>query len=73
MAPTDTAIDFRHAAPFWSSLVIIPLVLLAATYGGWALILPIAGTWWAFSALDRLLGRNEDNPDPAATDAHLYW
>ncbi|MEC7762733.1 MAG: alkane 1-monooxygenase [Pseudomonadota bacterium] len=73
MAPTDTAIDFRHAAPFWSSLILIPLVLIAAAYGGWALLLPIAGTWWSFTALDRLLGRNTDNPDPNATDAHLYW
>ncbi|MAM63232.1 alkane 1-monooxygenase [Maritimibacter sp. UBA3975] len=73
MAPTDTAIDFRHAAPFWASLIVIPLVFLSATYGGWAIVLPLAGTWWAFSALDRLLGRNTDNPDPNATDAHLYW
>jgi alkane 1-monooxygenase len=73
MAPTETAIDFRHAAPFWASLVVIPLVVLSASYGGWALLLPIAGTWWAFSALDRVLGRNTDNPDPMATDAHLYW
>lgn len=73
MAPSDTAIDFRHAAPFWSSLIVIPLVLIAAAYGGWAIVLPIAGTWWTFSALDRLLGRNEDNPDATATDAHLFW
>lgn len=73
MAPTDTAIDFRHAAPYWSALVTVPLVLAAAVYGGWALILPIAGTWWAFSVLDRILGRNTDNPDPNATDAHLFW
>ncbi|MZR15079.1 alkane 1-monooxygenase [Maritimibacter sp. DP07] len=73
MAATDTAIDFKHAAPFWVSLLVVPLIAIAAIYGGWALLLPIAGTWWAFTGLDALIGRNTDNPDPTATDAHLYW
>ena len=69
MAATDTAIDFKHAAPFWVSLLVVPLIAIAAIYGGWALLLPIAGTWWAFTGLDALIGRNTDNPDPPSAPA----
>ena len=62
--PQTTRVDFRHAAPFWLSLGVVPLVLLSAAFGGWAILLPIAGTWWLFTLLDRILGHNTDNPDP---------
>ncbi|WP_298496998.1 alkane 1-monooxygenase [uncultured Maritimibacter sp.] len=71
--PQTTRVDFRHAAPFWLSLGVVPLVLLSAAFGGWAILLPIAGTWWLFTLLDRLLGHNTDNADPTGGDAHLFW
>ncbi len=64
---------FRQAAPFWLSLAVIPLVILSAVYGGWAILLPIAGTWWAFSALDAVLGRYSENADLTTGDDTLIW
>ncbi|MGH1369798.1 MAG: alkane 1-monooxygenase [Maritimibacter sp.] len=73
MVPVSEVIRFRHALPFWLSLAIVPLVILSARLGGVAMILPIAGTWWAFSALDALLGANHDNPDLDTPEAGLFW
>ncbi|MBV7380228.1 alkane 1-monooxygenase [Maritimibacter dapengensis] len=73
MISADHVRQFRHAAPFWLSLAVIPLVILSATYGGWAIILPVAGTWWAFSALDAVLGRYSENPDLETPDDALIW
>jgi alkane 1-monooxygenase len=63
----------RDALPFWLSLGLVPLIVLAASHGGWALILPPLGTWWLYSLLDALLGLNEENPDPETGDEHLFW
>lgn len=73
MISSDAVTQFRHAAPFWLSLAILPLIYLSARFGGWALLLPVAGTWWAFTALDALLGHNTENPDPATSEAGLFW
>lgn len=73
MISSDQVTSFRQAAPFWLSLAVVPLVILSAAYGGWAMLLPLAGTWWAFSALDVVLGRNAENPDPETPDRGLLW
>lgn len=61
------------ALPFWMSLGLIPLVWLSATQGGWWILLPIAATWYLFSALDAALGLNLDNEDPGTGEEHLFW
>lgn len=73
MRPVASIAALRRAAPFWLSLTLVPLVLIAAKYGGWALILPPLGTWVLYSALDALLGLDQDNPDPNAPDENLFW
>ncbi len=73
MVPAPMVARFSHALPFWASLALLPLVALAAHYGGWALLLPPAGAWWLYSGLDALLGRNTDNPDPETPSASLFW
>ena len=73
MVPATDVKSFRHAAPFWLSLAVIPLVILSARFGGFAMILPVAGTWWAFSVLDAVLGQNHDNPDTETPDSALIW
>ena len=64
---------FRSAVPYWVSLLLVPLVALAATRGGWALLLPPAGAWWLYALLDAAVGRNSANPDPDHPDSDLFW
>lgn len=69
----DTEIALpRNALPFWLSLAMVPLVLLAATFGGWALLLPPLGAWSLFSVLDAILGQNHDNPDIETAESDLF-
>ena len=61
------------AAPFWLSAVMIPLVALAAIRGGfWWALLP-AYAWYLTTVLDRILGLNDENPDPQTETAQLFW
>ncbi len=73
MNPPPMAGRLRDALPFWLSLGLVPLIVLAARHGGWALILPPLGTWWLYSLLDALLGLNDENPDPETGDEQLFW
>ncbi|MBL9051002.1 MAG: alkane 1-monooxygenase [Tabrizicola sp.] len=57
-----------NALPFWLSLGLPPLAILAMLQGGWTIALVPVATWWLFTLLDALAGLNTDNPDPA-TDA----
>ena len=59
------------AAPFWVSLALVPLAYVGAYFGGWTVaILPLA-TWYLFSGLDLMVGRNNANPDPQTSEADL--
>lgn len=61
------------AAPFWLSLSMVPLAVLAADQGGlWVLILPLYA-WVGFSILDAITGLDERNADPTTPDDQLYW
>ncbi|WP_306754833.1 alkane 1-monooxygenase [Paracoccus actinidiae] len=61
------------AAPFWMSLVMLPLVALAAARGGlWWMLLP-AYAWYLTTALDGLLGESKANPDPHTETRALFW
>lgn len=61
------------AAPFWMSVVMLPLVVLAAGRGGfWWMLLP-AYAWYLTTALDGVLGLNEANPDPQTETRALFW
>lgn len=73
MIPASQIALFRNAVPFWLSLAIVPLVLLAAGFGGWALLLPPLGAWGLFSVLDALMGQTHENADLATDEADLFW
>lgn len=73
MIPAKTVAKFRSALPFWMSLALIPFVLCAAKYGGWALLLPVLSTFGLFSVIDPLGGHNLNNADPDTPDDHLIW
>ncbi len=52
---------------------LVPVALIAAAYGGWALLLLPMSTWYLFTILDYFTGLNEDNADPLTPDNQLYW
>ena len=64
---------FAKALPFWLCLVNVPLVAIAATYGGWTVVLPALYAWGAFSVMDALSGLNEENADPLTPESELTW
>jgi len=64
---------FIGALPFWLPLLLIPLVWLSATMGGWWVISVPLATWYLFSLLDTTTGLNLDNLDPNTPDASLFW
>ncbi len=62
-----------HALPFWATILLIPLAIISATLGGWALLLLPVMTWLFFSFLDAVLGLELSNQDPAMEESHLKW
>lgn len=61
------------ALPFWLSLGIVPLFLIAAGLGqGWFLLIPLYA-WFLMTVLDSVLGLNQENPDPQTPEAQLFW
>ena len=74
MQPTQTIplSKLSGALPFWASLGLIPLSLLGAYLGGWAVLLMPIGTWGAFALLDAIIGQTTASADPETPDADLY-
>ncbi len=73
MVPASKVSKLTSALPFALSLSLLPTVWLAATQGGWFLLLPPMGTWWLYAILDTTLGRNTQNPDTETPEADLFW
>ena len=71
-APAPIA-RFRASLPFWMSLGLIPIAIVAAVYGGWFIALLPLSTWYLFTALDAVVGQSNENPDPNTPDAQLFW
>lgn len=61
------------ALPFWLSLLMLPLALIAMRFGGWWFVLMPAYAWLLMTVLDRLLGLNEENPDTETPESQLVW
>lgn len=72
LEPKDVS-RLTRALPFWLSLGLVPLAALGAIYGGWAILLLIAATWWLFGLLDLFLGLNTQNADPETGEDNLFW
>lgn len=72
---TDSAAPARlpAAAPFWMSLGLLPLTALAAAWGGWWWLLLPLYAWYLTTALDGILGLNDDNADPMTDARALFW
>ena len=71
--PPDEVRRLKNALPFWLSLGTIPVVAIAAHFGGWALALIPAYTWGLYAILDQLTGLNEENADLSTPEADLFW
>jgi alkane 1-monooxygenase len=61
------------AAPFWISLALIPVAIIAAIWGGWWFLLVPVSAWYAFAGADFAVGRNQSNADPETPEDDLYW
>ncbi|PJI84575.1 alkane 1-monooxygenase [Yoonia maricola] len=61
------------ALPFWLSLGLVPVAIFAAMQGGWAIALLPASTWYLFTGLDYVVGKNNENPDLETPDDQLVW
>ena len=64
---------FLSAAPFWLSLGLLPLALVAAATGGWAIALVPLATWYLFTLLDFVTGLDTANADPQTPTSELFW
>jgi len=73
MKPSADFSTFKHAMPFWSSLLLVPVIVLATIKGGAWLALPPLATWTLFALLDGVFGKDEDNPASEATDDALFY
>ncbi len=62
-----------HALPFWLSLGLVPVAIISALVGGWAVLLMPLASWGLFSLLDSIIGKNTDNPDLETPEAGLGW
>ena len=71
--PTRRIAHLRDALPFWLSLLLFPLVVLGAAYGGWAVLLPPLYAWALITLLDLITGLNQQNADTGTPDASLFW
>lgn len=65
--------SFRTALPFWMSLGLVPLAVLAALNGGWWWVLMPLYAWHLVTGLDLVLGQNKENPDTGTPVEQLFW
>jgi len=73
MIPSETIAKWQSAAPFWVSLVLIPLLWLSAVHAGWTLAIVPLLTWYAFGAADAFAGLNLENADLETDEHDLFW
>lgn len=71
--PSAEVQRLQNALPFWLSLGMIPVAVLASLIGSWfVLALPLYA-WGMFSLLDAVAGQNEDNADLSTPESGLKY
>jgi len=73
MIPASTVARFSAALPFFMSFMLLPLVWVGALLGGWWVVITPLVTWYLFSAIDQIVGLNQENADLETTEAQLFW
>jgi alkane 1-monooxygenase len=71
--PAEQVARPGNALPFWLSLGLVPVVVLAALHGGWVIAMVPLASWGLFSVLDAVEGVDSRNADPATPDSGLVW
>lgn len=67
ISPSELSRPVR-ALPFFLAYLLVPLAALSALQGGWTVLLVPLVAWYGFAALDAVLGLDQDNADPGATE-----
>lgn len=73
MIPAAQVSKVQRALPFAMSLLLVPIALIGALYGGWTVILLPLVTWYFFSILDAFLGLYLENADLETREDQLSW
>jgi alkane 1-monooxygenase len=73
MIPGADLARVGRALPFWLSLALVPLVVLAALRGGWTIALVPLCSWGLFMVLDAVEGKDGSNADPQTPETALVW
>ncbi|TRW99446.1 alkane 1-monooxygenase [Paracoccus sp. M683] len=73
MTTKPTRNGLPAALPFWMSLGLLPLAMLAVIWGGWWWILLPVYAWYLTTGLDAILGTEDRNPDTETPDDALFW
>ena len=61
------------ALPFLTAFLLIPLVAVAAMWGGLWVLAPFMFGWFAIPIMDKLLALDTANMDPTTRDSVLFW
>ncbi|PZQ95414.1 MAG: alkane 1-monooxygenase [Cereibacter sphaeroides] len=59
--------------PFWLSLGLVPIAILAALHGGWTIALVPLCSWGMFTVLDAIEGPDPSNAEPGTPESALFW
>ena len=71
--PAQRAVHLPGALPFWGSLAVVVVAILATVQDGWWLLtLPLLTTV-LFTVLDSVSGLNPENANPETPDQSLFW
>lgn len=71
--PSAKVAQLSSALPFWLSLLLVPLAVISAAYGGWMVLLLPLSAWYLFSIIDYFVGLNTANADTDIPDDQLFW
>ncbi len=64
---------WQDALPFWASVALVPVIAIAALYGGIAILLVPFTTWGLFTVFDLIAGEDRSEIDPGTPRRDIYW
>lgn len=61
------------ALPFALCFTLVPMIAIAAAWGGWWILVPFAFGWFVIPFMDRVMSLDTSNMDPNTRDDLLIW